>query len=558
MAKKKDTKGYPYRQRFVMVIDLENDSFSKVELTQSDAQKYLGGRSLALKLWEDYSESDKLKKEFYESGNAVVIAPGAACDQGLEQFKSVSIVSFSEQSNGLSISSFSSIPLVYALSGLGCSALVIKNRSRRLSRIDMNSDGVSFANVEEMHLMKTDEVEIQGGSATCIVSIGPAGELGVPYASLVINGKNYTRGGVGAVLGNKNLKMLCLDASEIVRPLYYENRGEDLHKFLALLPQQRDNFLPESNAQGWAAIEGFRYRKNPRLWGLGGNERTADCTLDWEIALALGANLGFYDWEHVALLERATTSYGLDPITMGIVLLWILTAEEKGLIDLNVDASLNRYERCLKIIEGIGLGKGSFSKFSFSVATLCEKYGNQEYNFTSYHKELWPFDFRGLQTFAVAVAVDDDTLVPCNLFKHIKRKKIASSLFMSQCIRRTLESLGLDWNQCIRLLSKSTCSKHFVRTNKIFQNLALCLSVSEGYEWTPTSLFQFGKRALFEELRLVKKYNSSYSPSNDRIPEYFQIESDSSYESADVVKLGGILADYLSLLSLEFREFEEE
>ncbi len=76
---------FPYRQRFILHIDLESETYTSIPMEEEEAKHYLGGRLLALMLWDRFAEYDQLTEEFYERGNPVVFAPpgGAEVDMPL-------------------------------------------------------------------------------------------------------------------------------------------------------------------------------------------------------------------------------------------------------------------------------------------------------------------------------------------------------------------------------------------------------------------------------------------------------------------------------------------
>ena len=64
------------------------------------------------------------------------------------------------------------------------------------------------------------------------------------------------------------------------------------------------------------------------MWGLE-SDLTEDGDSDWLIALALGANLGIFDYKKVEELKELCLSLGLDPYSVSNYLIWLLAAEEK-------------------------------------------------------------------------------------------------------------------------------------------------------------------------------------------------------------------------------------
>ncbi len=199
---------FPYRQRFILHIDLESETYTSIPMEEEEAKHYLGGRLLALMLWDRFAEYDQLTEEFYERGNPVVFAPGAEVDMPLGYCNSFSVVTKSPVTGALSVSSATS-SLAGAIVGCGYAALVITGRSRKLCSFTIEDGVVSFSDAEEYHNLTTVDVAKKVGEEHVVV-IGPAGEHFVPYASLYANNQNITQGGVGCVCGMKNIKFFTL------------------------------------------------------------------------------------------------------------------------------------------------------------------------------------------------------------------------------------------------------------------------------------------------------------------------------------------------------------
>ena len=66
-----------------------------------------------------------------------------------------------------------------------------------------------------------------GNSKTSTAAIGPAGEKLIKYAAIMNDGKTFRafgRGGIGCVMGSKNLKGIVISGSHVIQP-------EDLERF---------------------------------------------------------------------------------------------------------------------------------------------------------------------------------------------------------------------------------------------------------------------------------------------------------------------------------------
>src|SRR6185369_9064258 len=107
----------------------------------------------------------------------------------------------------------------FAIAGklTGHDAIVIDGRAPELSVLLVDGDGprlIGGAHLAGMTAADTDR-HLRGelGRGWRVAAIGPAGERGVRYATISHDGRHAGRGGLGAVMGAKNLKAVAVRAS---------------------------------------------------------------------------------------------------------------------------------------------------------------------------------------------------------------------------------------------------------------------------------------------------------------------------------------------------------
>jgi aldehyde:ferredoxin oxidoreductase len=107
----------------------------------------------------------------------------------------------------------------FAISGklTGHDAIVVQGRSERLSVLLVDGDGtrlIDAAGLAGLSAAEADErLRDQLGRGWRVAAIGPAGERGVRYATISHDGRHAGRGGLGAVMGAKNLKAIAVHAA---------------------------------------------------------------------------------------------------------------------------------------------------------------------------------------------------------------------------------------------------------------------------------------------------------------------------------------------------------
>jgi aldehyde:ferredoxin oxidoreductase len=107
----------------------------------------------------------------------------------------------------------------FAIAGklTGHDAIVISGRSERLSVLVVDGAGTRLIDAGGLAGLSAAEADRrlrdQLGRGWRVAAIGPAGERGVRYATISHDGRHAGRGGLGAVMGAKNLKAIAVRAA---------------------------------------------------------------------------------------------------------------------------------------------------------------------------------------------------------------------------------------------------------------------------------------------------------------------------------------------------------
>ena len=106
------------------------------------------------------------------------------------------------------------------LARLGLQAVVIEGSAKDLTSLKIDQEGVSFvpaASYRSLGNYQTIErIRKEFGNSVGVISIGPAGEWRLKAASVAVTTPDFhirvaARGGLGAVMGSKNLKAVIVD-----------------------------------------------------------------------------------------------------------------------------------------------------------------------------------------------------------------------------------------------------------------------------------------------------------------------------------------------------------
>jgi len=353
----------------VLYIDLTNET-SKVVERQDLFDKYLGGTGVATMLMhEEFKEgTDALAPEapiVLSIGPLSGIYP--CCTKVVAMFRSPLTGEFGESHAGGR--------LAMAMRFAGCSSIVITGRAKQPAYISIYNDKIAFKDASSIWgLSSTTDigkilrnVEPSAGKRS-IIRIGSAGENLIRYANVNVDTyRHFGRLGLGAVFGSKNLKAIVISGdgeievpnksaySKIYKEIFtnivktdlmekYHNLGTTEN----ILPLNELSGLPTRNLQQTffeyaESISGENFADNYLVrkiscahcpigcihiamlktsFGPSHEYEIKHISYDYELVYALGTNLGILTPEGVLELIDRCEQYGVDIISMGVVLGW--------------------------------------------------------------------------------------------------------------------------------------------------------------------------------------------------------------------------------------------
>ncbi|MFC6990425.1 aldehyde ferredoxin oxidoreductase family protein [Haladaptatus sp. GCM10025707] len=196
----------------LLTVDVGSREF---ETTNVDAilEAYVGGRGVGTKLAHDRIpfDADPLSPE-----NSLIFATGPLQTSQMSFTGRMSCTGLSPLTNGL-LSSNAGGFMSRPFADTGYSAVQFTGASDELLAVHVRDDGVTFEEVPDLAGAKLDEVtawldEAHDLGPEHAAAIGPAGENGVRFASIMTSeNRAFGRGGLGAVFGAKNVKVITFD-----------------------------------------------------------------------------------------------------------------------------------------------------------------------------------------------------------------------------------------------------------------------------------------------------------------------------------------------------------
>ncbi len=183
----------------------------------------MGGRGFAIKiLWDTLKQgTDPLSPE-----NKLIFATGPLTAIGLPNSGKLVIASKSPLTGGYGDGNIGTLAAVH-MRKAGYDALIIKGKAKNPVFIHIRDSTWDFIDAKDLWGLSSFETERQlrkkYGQTVGIVSIGPAGENKVKFATVVSQeGRAGGRPGMGAVMGSKNLKAIVIEGTGQISLAYPE------------------------------------------------------------------------------------------------------------------------------------------------------------------------------------------------------------------------------------------------------------------------------------------------------------------------------------------------
>lgn len=433
-------------------VDLSTGKITEPSLDMRLAERFIGGKGLGAKILYDKLQPGVAP---LSSDNVLLFMTGPLSGTSVQTSGRWCIVTKSPHT-GIYLDSQIGGKFGHRLKRAGYDFVIIKGRSETPSYLEISSERVEIHPANDLWGKGTYQVEEilkkqYNGSEVCV--IGPAGENLVTFANIMTDRTHMAgRGGVGAVMGSKNLKAIVAGGTQKIegvnqeifkaltrtfRKKVRENPGvKHRHEIGTVMWVKMANdagFLPTRNFQsgvfeGAEAISGERMRDEFVV----GHTACYGCLIacgkttrfdegkyaglevdgpEYETSALLGASCGIDDLGAIAKANEICDDLGIDTITAGGTIAFAMECSEKGILNQedipnlafgNADA---QHDLLRLIAERRGVGE-LFARGSFLAA---KELGHNSADFAIHVKnlELAGVEPRGSFGMALAYATSD-------------------------------------------------------------------------------------------------------------------------------------------------------
>lgn len=351
----------------MLVVDLTEGTIEFEAVPRQWRRQYLGGKGLGARYLYDRVEAgvDPLAP-----GNALVITVGPLTGSLPGDGRFVAVTK--SPLTGLFLDSYAGGTFGRSFRGTlpRTAGVVFTGAADDPHLLDLRGDAPSLVPCPELTGETVDTVDSQFDEAS-VLSVGPAGEAGVYYATIAGDGGDHHagRGGAGAVMGSKGLKAIIvprvddgplLDGPvrrlhDAILAAYDESAYGDAHRSSGTLESVEfadstdmlSSFAWQERGFDAAAelgIEAVRRAATERENAdepVPGDFRVESAAGETVIRggapIALGANLGLSEFDAVATLGTTCDQLGIDVITGGNAVGLAFLASHQGRIDRHID-----------------------------------------------------------------------------------------------------------------------------------------------------------------------------------------------------------------------------
>ncbi|MCL2617931.1 MAG: aldehyde ferredoxin oxidoreductase family protein [Defluviitaleaceae bacterium] len=425
----------------ILRINLKNSDVTSEALDIDVAKKFIGARGLGAKYL--YDEIDPAV-DALSPDNKMVIVCGPATGSHMPTGGRFMVITKSPLTGGIAYANSGGM-WGQAFKSAGYDMLILEQQADKPVYIYIDDDKVEIKDASQLwgkNATETTEAlqEVYGAKAK-VMCIGQAGET-LSRLACIMNDIDRTagRGGVGAVMGSKNVKAIVANGTSA-----FEYPDADKAKAIAMeklkwlreqpatgkgLPSMgtamlvnlvnknglmpvknwqgsfyekaedisgetlRDKYLVKKSACFRCPIACGRVVKNAEGKDIGGPE--------YETVWVFGANMDNNDLGYINMANELCNDYGMDTISAGASIACAMELYEKGYIkdeEIAADGLSFKWadmESVLGWLTKMAMGEGFGKKLAEGSYRLAESYGVPEYSMSVKKLDMPAYDARGM------------------------------------------------------------------------------------------------------------------------------------------------------------------
>ncbi len=447
------SKGYAGK---VLRVNLSNQKISVEQLNERLATLFIGGRGLGAKLLFDEVKAgvDPLSED-----NKLYFLTGPLAGTTSQASSRWMVVTKSPLS-GTIIRSTGGADFGHELKSTGFDLIVIEGKAEKPTTLCIRDDKVEFKDASHIWGKEIDTETIQeilrrelGDEKMQIACVGTAGENGTLFASILSARRSASRGGVGTVMGSKNLKAIAVRGTaktevadkkklnEITKQIVAEAIKTPMYEGFSHLGTPGATAL--MHEMGMHPAKNFQIGQLDDFSGLTPDklqqifvkdEGCCSCFIhcgsvfhvkeglykggpvvapEYETMWSFGANLSNTDLGFIVAANKVCDDFGVDTISAGSIIAFAMELYEKGILSKNdldgIDLTWGNHQEAYRLLMKIVQRKGIGSILALGTKRAAEQIGKGAAKYAMQVKglEIPGYELRGAKAHGLNIATSN-------------------------------------------------------------------------------------------------------------------------------------------------------
>jgi aldehyde:ferredoxin oxidoreductase len=418
----------------ILRVNLSDNTLSSEPIDELVCRKYIGGAGfVAYYLWKELKQGI----DPFGPDNKLIFALGPVTGVALPGSARNCVGAKSPMTGGIAKSEVGGW-WGTELKRAGFDAIIVEGKAEKPVYLAIQDGKASIKDASHLWGKNTKETEQGirddfGDNRTRVAAIGPGGENLVRYANIMNDLHDAAgRGGLGAVMGSKNLKAIGARGHRAPKTADSERIKEIRQKFLAQIAPMI-NFLGNSGTGGVKMgasignlpVKNWHYGAFPNAEAIDAGairdtirvamEGCPGCPMhckkvvkvdepyvvdpayggpEYETLAAIGSNCGVDDLKAIAKGNELSAAYSVDTISLGGVIGFAMECFEKGLLTTRdtdgIELRFGNADAMVKMIEMITRRQGIGDLLAEGVARAAKQIGRGSEDFALHVKGLEP------------------------------------------------------------------------------------------------------------------------------------------------------------------------
>lgn len=478
----------------ILHVDLKSGALEDRDVPKKDQVDYLGGRGLAAKL---LYEENKPRVEPFDPENRLIFMTGPYTGT-YGAFSAFYNVTTKSPLTGAILSAHSGGHWGPMLRRTGYDGVTVKGKATAPTYLLITDAGPELRDATDLWgkdvFETTAELKARHEGARATV-IGPAGERRSRYAAIMNDlHRAAGRGGVGAVMGSKNLKAIVVQGTKDV-PQAEPDRLKELFKTATATVKEKSaafakygtsmvvgitgkagtiptrnlqtGYFPEYEKIGGDAVVNGHKKKDVACYRCPlhcGNVTKAEKDYhvetegpEYETLAMFGANIGNSNLESIIMANDLCNRYGLDTISCADTIACAFELFEKGIVTEKDTGGLRLewgdHRAMVRLVEMTGKGEGFGAIVGEGSRRLADRFGPEaaQYAMNVKGMEFPGYDPRGIQGMGLAFATS--TRGAC----HLRATMYVPELFQGVLDRFTVKGKAKPLKELQELFTVMDC-----------------------------------------------------------------------------------------------------